>query len=465
MRIRKALAVTVIISGLLLSGCGTSITTTATTSTEVTSETLASTTENLETSTTAITETVAPEYQVHVSADGNDTTGDGSITSPLKTIEAGINALIDTDATMLVIHEGEYAGFEVFRDCSGSFEEPVTICGAPGEQAVINGNGATGIYVEDASNITIENLEVINASYGIYYCSYEQQDEASVENITIKDCKVHDIDGVHGICVYGYNAYTPITNITMTGCEVYDCCCGSSETTVFNGNIDGFTISNNIIHDSNNIGIDMIGFEGTALSETGNAYRVDFVRNGSCYGNTVYNISSEGNEAYYEDGEYDLCAGGIYVDGGQNIQICNNYVHHCDIGIEVATEHSPDDNELFQVSGITVHDNVISQCTGYCGLAFGGYEANLGFTVDSSFYNNTLVDNTTQICVGRSRNNTVYNNIIVGGTLQLDYNDDVDYDDMANGMGENVWSDTAEGILDGYTSLVEGYGSSYVPEQ
>lgn len=96
---------------------------------------------------------------------------------------------------------------------------------------------------------------------------------------------------------------------------------------VLNGNIDGFVIKDNTIHDNNNIGIDMIGFEGTAMhpdEESGrNAYEADMVRNGICEGNVIYNISAEGNPAYFEDGEYDLCAGGIYVDGGQKIEIYN----------------------------------------------------------------------------------------------------------------------------------------------
>ena len=104
---------------------------------------------------------------------------------------------------------------------------------------------------------------------------------------------------------------------------------------------------------------------------------MDYVRNGICRDNLVHNISTEGNEAYFEDGEYDLCAGGIYVDGGQNIEIFNNFIFNCDIGLEVATEHSPDDNELFKVSGIHAHDNVIADCTGWSGITFGGYEKTL----------------------------------------------------------------------------------------
>ena len=155
--------------------------------------------------------------------------------------------------------------------------------------------------------------------------STRDQGETPLEDITIKDCTVHGIRGTHGICVYARNDLAPVVNLTMSGCEVYDCECDSSESTVFNGNIDGFEIAGNIIHENNNIGIDMIGFEGNAAHPDDgsfeNLYDADYVRNGTCHDNVVYGISAEGNAAYYEDGEYDLCADGIYVDGGRDIEI------------------------------------------------------------------------------------------------------------------------------------------------
>ena len=57
----------------------------------------------------------------------------------------------------------------------------------------------------------------------------------------------------------------------------------------------------------------------------------------------------------------------VYVDGGCDIKICNNFIFNCDIGMEVATEHSPEENELFKVTGVNVHDNVIADCHGWAG--------------------------------------------------------------------------------------------------
>ena len=337
--------------------------------------------------------------------------------------------------------------------------------------------------------------------------STREAGENPLTDISIRNCTVHGVRGIHGINVYACNDLAPVTDLTIEGCEVYDCECGSSESLVLNGNIDGFLIAGNKIHDNNNIGIDMIGFEGWAMhpddaaagpdDATGNPdgtaaagpddaagsrnpYDADQVRNGICRDNVVYNISTEGNPYYYEDGEYEPCADGIYVDGGRDIEIFNNFIFRCDIGLEVATEHSPDDNELFKVSGVRVHDNVIADCNGWTGICFGGYDKDLGFTEDCEFDHNTLVDNAAQIGVQRSRNNRIHANLIIGGETGVEFNDYCREEDMVNDISGNAaaeiedeenwdeeygayYSDRAK-IVSGFRSLIEDTGSRFVPD-
>ena len=399
----------------------------------------------------------------------------------------------------LIVHEGTYAPFELRKTCSGTEQAGVVVCAAENERVIVDANAGTGvgILLNNVDNITLSGFEVVGGKYGIYYGSTVDQGDEPLQNITIRNCVVHDVDGYHGVCVYAANDRAPITNLTMEGCRVYDCRCYSSESTVFNGNIDGFVIKNNVIHDNNNIGIDMIGFEGNAMHGdryAGNRYDVDYVRNGKCFGNVVYGISAYGNQAYWYDGDYNLCADGIYVDGGQNIEIYDNFVFCCDIGIEVATEHSPDDNELFRVSNVEVHENVIASCTGWCGVCFGGYDRDLGFAEHCSFHHNTLVDNATQVGVQRSAANEIHHNLLVGGETGIEFNADCREKDLVNAFGENVWcidgalSDMLDlggfdesvlfgrealalqkvendraAVLDGFLSRIDGYGSSFVP--
>ncbi len=367
-----------------------------------------------------------------------------------------------------VLEDGTYGALELDASMSGTAESPTIIRAADGAAPVIkvapgefqSGEEdelppSYGIHLVNVHDVIIEGITVEGGTHGIIYESTPDQGEEPLQNITIKDCNVSGVVGAHGICVYAGNDLAPVQDITVSGCEVQNCKCGDSESLVLNGNIDGFTISDNRIHDNNNIGIDMIGFEGTAEhqkdSDFENPYDVDMARNGKCFGNVVFNISADGNPAYYEDGEYDLCADGIYVDGGQNIEIYNNFVYNCDIGIEVATEHSPDDNPLFRVSGIEVHDNVIADCEGWCGLCFGGYDKDLGFTENCEFHNNTLVDNGTQIGVQRSKGNKIYDNLFVGGDSSVEFNTDCREEDMINEFGRNVWcleENTLEEMID-----------------
>ena len=159
-----------------------------------------------------------------------------------------------------------------------------------------------GITLLNVRNIPLEGLETEGGTHGIEYTSTKESGDQPLDNIIIRNCKVHDVQGIHGICVYASNDQVPVSKLTIEGCEVFDCACGSSESVVLNGNVDGFLISGNIIHDNNNIGIDMIGYEGYAThsEEDGgrNPYEVDMARNGVCRDNVVYNISTQGNAAY-----------------------------------------------------------------------------------------------------------------------------------------------------------------------
>lgn len=141
--------------------------------------------------------------------------------------------------------------------------------------------------------------------------------------------ETHADDGnAHGIAIYGTDTVKDINVVNNT---LEDLKLGLSESLVLNGNIDGFKVENNIVRRSDNIGIDLIGYEGVSHDE-----KMDYVRNGIVKNNIVYEISSYGNPAYGED----YSAGGIYVDGGKNITIEKNTVYKSDIGIEATSEHA-----------------------------------------------------------------------------------------------------------------------------
>jgi hypothetical protein len=183
-----------------------------------------------------------------------------------------------------------------------------------------------------------------------------------------------------GIAVYGTDAKTPITDLILEGNEVHHLKTGSSESLVVNGNVTNFRITGNIVHDNNNIGIDVIGFERTAPDPA-----VDQARDGIVSKNLVYNITSRGNPAYGDDESSD----GIYVDGGTRILIEQNVIHNVDFGIELASEHKDR-----ATSYITARNNLVYHCH-TAGVSIGGYAPERGHTEHATVVNNTLYENDT----------------------------------------------------------------------
>ncbi|MBH0358137.1 hypothetical protein DKP85_07985 [Bacillus thuringiensis] len=95
---------------------------------------------------------------------------------------------------------------------------------------------------------------------------------------------------------------------------------GLSEAIAVNWNVDSFEVTNNKVHD-NNIGIVLIGHEGSSPVAALDQARNGIVHHNSSFNNTSYN-------------EYS--ADGIYVDGGKEIIIEQNQNYENDLGIEVA---------------------------------------------------------------------------------------------------------------------------------
>ncbi len=96
-----------------------------------------------------------------------------------------------------------------------------------------------------------------------------------------------------GSAVYGGDAGTPISALVVDGIEVHNLQTGSSKSLVLNGNVTHFRGAHNRVHNNNNIGIDIIGFECTAPDPNVDRARDDVVSE-----DPVYDIMSKGNPAY-----------------------------------------------------------------------------------------------------------------------------------------------------------------------
>jgi len=312
------------------------------------------------------------------------------------TVAAGVGAAQAGD--MVTVRAGIYHEAVSFGR-SGTASAYITLRGEPG--AILDGTGRSGpgIIITSRHHIRVTGMTV--RSFTGSGTPMGISVEGSSSSIELRDNLIHNIESpngnAHGIAFYGSTA-TPMTNIVVEGNEIRNCRLGQSESLVLNGNIDGFVVARNTVHDNDNIGIDFIGFEGTG------PVGQDQARNGVCVDNVVYNISSATNPTY--GGE--RSADGIYVDGGRDIVIERNKVDNCDIGIEVASEHFGK-----ATSNITVRNNFISR--GYQGnILMGGYAANRGNALNVAVVNNTMYQATSGEIVLQYNCNgiTVKNNIL-----------------------------------------------------
>ena len=361
----------------------------------------------------------------YVAADGSDY-NPGTLTSPWRTIQKAANRLEPGDT--VYVRGGVYSEAVTLRVSGSASGGMITFQNYPGETPILDGTDITvpaddnGLFlIVDQSYLVIKGFELRDyrssvtdvVPVGIHV-------RGTSHNIEVRNNRVHAIEtnvksssggDAHGIAVYGTSAAQPIHDIVIDGNELYDLKLGSSEALVLNGNVENFQVTNNRVHDSNNIGIDLIGFEGTAPDVS-----VDQARNGLVAGNTVYNIDSYGNPAYGTDQSAD----GIYVDGGRDIIIERNIVHDADLGMEVTSEH----HNRF-ASGVIVRSNFIYNNL-VTGLSIGGYDTARGRTEACTFINNTFYNNDTlQTGSGEfmfqydTRSNTIENNIFFAGPQDI----------------------------------------------
>lgn len=336
----------------------------------------------------------------YVSTSGDDGNS-GSLAEPWRTIQMAADSV--PAGSRVFVREGVYEE-RVVVNVSGTEGARIEILNFPNEASVIDGTSFTPsgidedalITIRDQSYVTVSGFELRNYRTDIRYrVPIGILIAGNSDHVSILGNEIHDIetnytglDGgdAHGIAVFGDES-DPLDGVEIAGNELYDLRLGSSEALVLNGNVTGFSVTGNTVRDCNNIGIDFIGFEGNGPEPS-----VDQARDGVCSENTVFNIDASHNPAYggdFDTGGGDQSAGGIYVDGGTRIVVERNVVHHCNIGIELASEHSGRSTSEITLRNNLVYENDIG------GIFMGGYDTARGSTVDCRVTNNTLFRNDT----------------------------------------------------------------------
>src|ERR1022692_3304368 len=385
----------------------------------------------------------------YVSTRGNDS-NPGTIRAPWLTIQHAAN--IVKPGAIVYVFGGIYHESVNFHT-SGTGSAPITFQSYPGQTAVIDGtdvnccgSSATQGLINmtgSLSYITISGFEIRN-----YTTSKAADTPAGVwitgsgAGIQILNNLVHHITtksekngNAFGIAVYG-TSKTPVTHLIISGNEVYDNRTGNSETLTLDGNVTNFKVTNNLVHDNDNIGIDAIGYEGVG------PVGYDEAMYGEISGNTVYNISGITNPG--EGREYD--ADGLYCDGCAYVTFERNVIIQTDYGIETTSENQVCQSNGTEWSGpnntgtaakgtfpcygryATVRNNIFYNSNA-CGNSIGGYDNRRGGSYHDVFVNNNLYNNSTQpdgatgefqiqYHSGSAQGNIYENNILYAG----DYN-------------------------------------------
>ncbi|HTT19506.1 MAG TPA: right-handed parallel beta-helix repeat-containing protein [Candidatus Sulfotelmatobacter sp.] len=364
----------------------------------------------------------------YVTTTGNDSNA-GTQGAPWRTIQHAADTA--RAGSTVYVRGGVYEELVSINTSGNASDGFITFRSYPGETAILEAehltpSGRQGVLtIHNQSYVRIEGLEIRNfrtaehrlAPLGINVIGAGSHIELLKNNIHHIENNFEGRDAPgrggngFGIAVYGTDAKTPITDLIIDGNEVHHLKTGSSESLVVNGNVTNFRITRNVVHDNNNIGIDIIGFERTAPDPA-----VDQARDGTVSRNLVYSITSRGNPAYRNDESSD----GIYVDGGTRILIEQNVIHNVDFGIELASEHKDR-----ATSYITARNNLVYHCH-TAGVSIGGYAPERGHTVHSTVINNTLYENDTSATGSgefqmqwNMADNVFENNIVYAGSRCL----------------------------------------------
>ena len=412
----------------------------------------------------------------------------GTLTLPFRTIQTAINAATAGDVIYVraLTSGGAQMVYQERLICTnknGTAAAPITLRNYPPDT---NGDGTQAYPAVDQNGVPppagmTALLAITNCSYltiqGLEFRNYQTADEAvtpagiyisgSGTGVRLLGNKVHHIyqnntvlnnanANGFGIIVYGNTAAAPVDQLIIDGNEVYSLRTGQSESLSLNGNVTNFQITNNTVHDCNNIGIDCIGFEQKKVDDS-----VDYARNGVIRGNLVYNVDSQYNPGYggnfsgsfanQDARNATRSAPGIYVDGGANITVERNDVHDCNIGMSFSCETA----NRYTV-GCLVRDNLIRR-NHVGGLFLGGAGGSNGGTQNCSVRNNTFYQNDIENYGGGSLDiqhyvtgTTITQNLFVCAPVNTQFvvKDTKDGTFAANAINWNLYSGTATDNLE-----------------
>ena len=331
----------------------------------------------------------------YVATTGSDAAA-GDISHPFKTIQHAVD--VAQAGHTIYVRGGTYTEAITMKH-SGTAGNPITIAGASGETAIIDGTGKSSdnglIYLNGKDYLTFTNLKVQNsATHGIY-TGWESGTNPSTD-ITVTNCIFNHI-GRYGILFCASNTAYPCYRMKVTHC-------------IFN-DIQYLRSSE-----------ECVGFSRCADSEFAYNKMTKLGKIGFDFGICTNSIAHH-NDIDVTD--MATSAFGIYVIGGNadtggvssGITISNNYIHGNRQCIGVANER-----QYVTIKDVIIENNVI--------VATGSLPAIVQFNQEGrtpSYYKNIKIIHNTIYTTGATcikleagssymENLVVANNILYGGT-------------------------------------------------
>lgn len=290
----------------------------------------------------------APEASLrrYVSAANGDDANDGSEANPWRTLQHAADTA-EPGTMILVDDSAPYAGGLQIHNSGEPGRYIVFANRDPGRAPIIQPDPSRRAVVEiDASYVVLRGFDIghhqratlDDDTIGVLV----EPNDGDISNVYVVANRVHHIgppDLSDVSCYYNGHGIIAqaeghrISAIVIDGNEIHDMYVGNSEVLVLNGNVNGFRVTNNYVHDVNNIAIDIIGYEKNSSETTSNGLVADnVVLDASNY----WPYCSRGNCTYPAGDE---SSDGIYVDGGASMVIEYNVVGRTDHGIELQSEN------------------------------------------------------------------------------------------------------------------------------
>lgn len=290
-------------------------------------------------------------------------------------IQEAVDALGPRGGTVEV-QEGRYAERVVLDGRRG-----VSLRARTGDHVVLDASGLTPpegmsgvVEVRDGGLVDVVGLELTG-----YRAGGDETDggdkvsvpvgllvTGSVEGLTVEGLTVQGIraavDGgtdegtgaAYGVAVIGDDRGDTATEVVLTGSEVRDLALGTGGAILVDGNVRGWEVTGNRVHDVDGAGIRVTG-HGTTIAGDLSGDSTDRPRDGIVSGNSVLDVSAAANAAYGPEGC--LCAAGISVDGAQDVTLSDNTVERADIALEVVAREAEGSTEGVEAVDNILHDS------------------------------------------------------------------------------------------------------------